>query len=328
MFKMAEKINNLKLKSKTYSARFLEAGVVRYGDEMVLIRNENLMNIAYSFKGIPVIIGHQNLDNENIENLAVGYISKVYMESDGWAWCDFNITNEKAKNLIENGYSVSCAYIPTKTGTGGIYHNISYGEEIIEGKAMHIALVSNPRYEDALIIENSLKEKKKMKIFKFGKKEEVKNSAEEIQEEELQNSFIDIDGEKVPVSKLIEVYNEVQESKKEKLLDANDEIIINDNGDKVKVSELVNAYKEKDKMKKTKEEEDTEEEKKKMMAKKKEEKKNSNEDSEKDFNELKNARTKAEVENSKKAVETYKSSAEKYKEGEKRYGSPQVINQK
>jgi hypothetical protein len=311
--------NNLKLKSKTYSARFLEAGVVKYGNDTVLIKNENLMNVARSFKGIPVIIEHKKINENNIKDLAVGYISRTYFnELDGWAWCDFNITDEKAKALIENGYSVSCAYIPTKKGVGGVYHNIPYKEEIIGGEGTHLALVSNPRYEEAIILENSKQlEKKTMKIFKFKKKEEIKEKVqEEIIENELENSLVEIDGEKVEVSKLIEIYNEKKEAEKkaeeekQNTLSAEDEVEIN--GEKVQVSELVNAYKEK----------------KSECKEKKEKKKEDEKKNQADFNELKNAKKKAEVQNSEVEVKEYKTDAERYAEGQERYGSPQVINEK
>lgn len=327
-----EKISNLK--AKTYEARFLEAGIVKYNKETVLIKKQNLFGIAISFKGCPIFINHQsiNKDEKDLKNKSVGHISKIYLRDDGWAWCDFIITNKKAVDLIESGYSISCAYIPETFGIGGKYHNIAYDREIITAKGTHIAVVKNPRYEDVIVYENSKKKGNNMikKIFRFKSKEkkEVNNSQEEIIENELENSLVEIDGEKVEVSKLIEVYNNKKEEErkieeeKQNTLNEDDEVIINKKGDKVKVSELINSYNEyKNKCS----------EKAEMEKKNKEEEKKEKEEEKKnalvDFEKIKNKKVESELKNSKKETKKYVSDKEKYELGAKLYGPIQsVIN--
>jgi hypothetical protein len=145
-----------KLQAKTYSCRFLEAGVVKYDNEMVYISQENLMQIAEAFKGTPMVIDHQDINVSNADELKFGHALNIRKGEDGWAWCDFTSDSDEAINLINEGWSVSCAYVPTKTADAGVYHNIPYDREILEAKALHIAIVQKPRYEKALVFENSL----------------------------------------------------------------------------------------------------------------------------------------------------------------------------
>lgn len=235
---------NPKLKAQSFKARFLEKGVVKYEDEMVLIKPDNLMNIANDFKGAHVIIDHQNI-NLNNANEIVGYITNVwYNEEDGWAWCDFTVNNEEAINLINKGYSVSCAYIP-EFAQGGTYHNIPYDQEIIGCEALHLAIVENPRYEDAIILQNSIKNKI-MTIFKF-KKDKVENKVE-VKEIDLESAMFEIEeGKNVSISDMVTIYKnaknaEEEEKKKEEAkVNAEDEFEID--GKMVKVSELAACYK-------------------------------------------------------------------------------------
>lgn len=316
-------IDNPKLKAQTYKARFLEKGVVKYKEELVLIKPENLMKIAQDFKGAHVIIDHQDINENNIEEI-VGYINNVWFnEEDGWAWCDFTVNNAEAINLINNGYSVSCAYIPEYT-QGGSYHNIPYEREIIGGEAIHLAIVESPRYEDALIIKNSIK-KKVMNIFKLKKEEKVENSVNEIELESLENSIFEIEGEQVPLSNMVEAYkNSKEEEKKEeeKKMNADDEVEVD--GEMVKVSELASAYKAAKKAAKNAEEEEkkkAEEEKKNEEEEEKEIKKNSA-----DFEKIKAAKEQVEngVEVSSKTKKIFLEK-DAFAAGAARYGSPQKV---
>lgn len=320
-----EKKENSILKAESYKARFLEAGVVKYDEEMVLIKPENLMNIADKFKGAYVVIGHKDL-SENESDQIVGYISKVWFE-DGWAWCDFTVNNEEAINLINNkNYSVSCAYYAKYT-VGGTYHNIPYDKEIVDGDAIHLAIVDKPRYEEALILKNSIKNKV-MTIFKF-KKEEKKENSVETKEIALENAMFEIEeGSTIPVSEMIEAYKNAKEEEKRKeeeekaKVNADDEFEID--GKMVKVKELASAYKSKIKKneedeelaKKEKEEIKVNEEKEKEEEEK-EIKKNS-----KDFEELENARSVIENSSDKKSVKI-STDISQFALGKALYGSPQ-----
>lgn len=256
-------ITNPKLKAQTFKARFLEKGVVKYDDEMVLIKPDNLMAIAMDFKGAHVIIDHQDVSEDDAKEKIVGYINNVWLGDDGWAWCDFTVNSEEAITLINQGYSVSCAYYP-KYAEGGTYHNIPFDREIVGGEAIHLAIVKNPRYEDAIILKNSIN--KIMTIFKF-KKEKKENSAE-VKEIELENAMFEIEeGENVSVAEMVEAYknskkNEKEEEEKENecepKVNADDEYEVD--GEMIKVSELASAYKASKKKNEAEEEEKKKEE--------------------------------------------------------------------
>jgi ribosomal protein L12E/L44/L45/RPP1/RPP2 len=242
-------IDNQKLKANTYKARFLEAGLVKYGNEMVLIKQENLYKIASKFKGCKVIIDHDFSVDENNTDKIIGYITNIWMEQDGWAWCDFTVNDSKAISLIDQGYSVSCAYEPVTINLGGVKNNVPYDKEVIdivENDAItHLAIVKTPRYEGATILQNGIDNinKKIMNIFKFGKTKEAEKSFNEIDRD---NSFFEIDGKEVAMAELEEVYknsleNKVEEACKKAMVNADDEFDVD--GTMVKVSDMANAYK-------------------------------------------------------------------------------------
>ena len=108
--------------------------------------------------GVPVIINHKDLNNDNVDNERVGVVNSVwYDEKDGWYWCDGIIWNETAQNLItDQNWSVSCSYdVKTANDEGGSENNIKYDMEFLDGVFTHLALVNNPRYERANIVFNS-----------------------------------------------------------------------------------------------------------------------------------------------------------------------------
>lgn len=280
-------IDNPKLRAQTFKARFLEAGVVRYEDEMVLIRPESLMTMAQKFKGAKVIIDHIDVDANNTEDI-VGYINNVWTE-DGWAWCDFTVNDIDAINLINEGYSVSCAYLPIATGSAGTKNNVPYDREIIDveedDEVTHLAIVKNPRYEDAIILKNSIKNKMK-NIFKLTSKKEVKENA--VKEIDLETAAFEIDGEEVAVSNLMSAYKNQKDKEEEKenegdhadkmKINADDEFDVD--GEMIKVSEMAKAYKAakknaEEEEKKNAEEEEKKENEEKEEKEKKEAKKNS-----------------------------------------------------
>lgn len=121
--------------------------------------------------GVPVIINHKNLNENNADEERVGVVNSVwYDDKDGWYWCDGIIWDETAQNLItDKDWSVSCSYdVKTANDEGGSENNIKYDMEFLDGVFTHLALVNNPRYERANIVFNSktefVKESKQMDI--------------------------------------------------------------------------------------------------------------------------------------------------------------------
>lgn len=147
--------------AKCYRAvNFIEKGVCTYQDEVVYISQETLQKCVRDIKGKPVIIKHQRgINPDNMQQHAVGYVTGTRFDdfSAGFS-CDFVLFDEEAKELISKGWSVSCAYMPKAFGQGGTWHNTAYDREITDLEFTHLALVPDPRYEDAKVYENSREE--------------------------------------------------------------------------------------------------------------------------------------------------------------------------
>lgn len=145
-------------KGRHFTSRFLEAGLVSYGqDRMYLLRKETIDKFIGSMVGCPVIIKHADVKDSNVKDLSVGNISKVWFnDADGWFYCEGVLTDKDAVRLVEQGQSVSCGYhVLDKDIGGGIWHDIPYDAEILNGDFEHLAIVDNPRYRDANILLNS-----------------------------------------------------------------------------------------------------------------------------------------------------------------------------
>lgn len=145
-------------KGRHFTSRFLEAGIVSYGKNHVyLITKETIDKFVQTMVGCPVIIKHADVNDANVKDLSVGNISKVWFDDkDGWFYCEGVLTDKEAVRLVEQGQSVSCGYrVLDKDLSGGIWHDIPYNAEILNGDFEHLAIVDNPRYRDANILLNS-----------------------------------------------------------------------------------------------------------------------------------------------------------------------------
>lgn len=150
-------------RGRYFKSRFIEAGLVQYDFGLCLLTKENLDKFVQGFVGCPVIIDHNEVYDNNAEDLRVGTVSRVWFdETDGYYWCEGIIWDEKALDLILNkGWSVSCQYDITEIDEqGGIHNGIEFDKTILNGSFEHLALVDAPRYEAALIAVNSAGKKK------------------------------------------------------------------------------------------------------------------------------------------------------------------------
>lgn len=148
-------------KGQTYRAKFISAGAVGYKDGVYFLSQDSLDSFAWTLKGCPVVIGHQDIeDTKDMKEKAVGYVSNVdRCESGDW-YADFVIFEEKAINKIANGDVpyVSCAYRADLTTDNCDINNVKYKKRIIGGEMLHLALVKNPRYNGTDIWRNSTDE--------------------------------------------------------------------------------------------------------------------------------------------------------------------------
>lgn len=151
---------NAKQMPKTYMARHMKEGLARYeeedGEDVILVRNEALRKMCDSMQGVPVYVHHQDVDMENLQQQADGYVSRCfYNENDGWWWAEFVAVSDEAHDAIAKGWQVSNAYgfeevdVRNESGT---YINVPYNREILNGEYNHLGIVPNPRYEDSVIM--------------------------------------------------------------------------------------------------------------------------------------------------------------------------------
>ena len=146
-------------KGRRFESRFLQAGLVKYSFGVCLLSKEVIDRFAYKFVGCPVIIDHKDITDANAKDERVGVISKVwYNDFDGWFWCEGIVFDDEAISLIKDkGYNVSCQYNIddyTENTANALHNGNPYDITILDGTPEHLAIVKNPRYEEALIAVN------------------------------------------------------------------------------------------------------------------------------------------------------------------------------
>ena len=220
-------ITNSKDFPKRYFVRHIKEGPVHYlekgEDKIYLVKDEALKKMNASFEGKPVYIKH--VDEVNMDTLkedANGYVVKsFYNEFDGAWWAEI-IADDEAQGFIEKGWAVSNAYLPTELGSGGVYHDIDYDKEVKNGVYEHLAIVDNPRYEEAVIMTPD-----EFKDFNEGRKaelEKLKNSKEKKMLSEEEKTEL-LDSLKNSLAELVKdtVKNAIEEKKEEDMKNAEDE---------------------------------------------------------------------------------------------------------
>lgn len=181
-------------KGKHFVSRFIEPGAVSYGDAGVLkVSKEALDRFIQSFVACPVIIKHKTLTNSNIDEERVGVVNSVWYEpKDGWFYCDGVIWKDEAIDKIEDGWSVSCTYNMTdSTGDSGEWHNMHYDDELVNGVFEHLAIVPNPRYEEATILLNSKEEDNNMLLKLFNGKKSNEEKSEMVDKNALKDKLLE-----------------------------------------------------------------------------------------------------------------------------------------
>lgn len=150
-------------KGRKFVSKFIQPGLVKIeGHGIVLLRKETLDESLPTIVGSPVIIQHKDVTEENANELRCGVIANAYFnQPDGWYYVDGIIWDEKAQELINKGWSVSCSYdFLAFNDEGGEENNIHYDKEFTQLNFTHLAIVDNPRYERANIVFNSKDEEK------------------------------------------------------------------------------------------------------------------------------------------------------------------------
>lgn len=158
------RVNGATINGKRFSARFIEPGLVSYEERNLgisLLRKETIDKYLDTIVGKPVTIEHPRHMGGGERYNQVGKIDMAeYSAKDGWYWCGGELTDDKAVELVNSGHSVSCGYtIPkgeSSLGKGGRRNRVRYDNEITNLHFDHLAIVTNPRYEEAGIRLNSV----------------------------------------------------------------------------------------------------------------------------------------------------------------------------
>lgn len=142
----------------TYRARFIVAGAVGYADGVYYLGQCAIDSFAYTLKGKPVVMGHQDIvDEKDMKKKAVGYVSQVDRDEEGGWWADFVVFDSDANEAISDGKApyVSCAYRADLSEDDLTINNVKYKKRIEGGEMLHLALVKNPRYNGTEVWRNS-----------------------------------------------------------------------------------------------------------------------------------------------------------------------------
>ena len=182
---------------------FMVGGLVSYedtGDGVFLLKKETLDRMMPTIEGRPVILGHKTITLDNLEDNAVGYVTKGWFNTEtGQFDCEILVKDSDVYEDIKNGNNkVSSAYQVTKLGDGGKYLGQDYEAEILDGTFTHLAIVDNPRYPDAKILINSLNGEQEMGLFNLKNNDAIEITAEDTVEYmgktysigELVNSYV------------------------------------------------------------------------------------------------------------------------------------------
>ena len=263
---MLKFFHNAKEEPKIFYCRHIAPGVCAYADETILIGEEALKEMDKTFAGKPIYVNHQKVNLDNLQQEADGYVAEsFYLPEDGSHWAKMIIVSDKGHEAIRKGWKVSNAYVPDEFGIGGEWHNVPYNREVMKAHYTHLALVDNPRYEEATVLtpedfkqykeekraqlkslENSKQTKGEGKMFNLFKKTAVTSSDDlsKVMVELSNGSAVSI-GEMVnSVEEKIKAEEEKKSAKKNALSDVL-EGVVKVNGEEMTVKDLVKEYESK-----------------------------------------------------------------------------------
>ena len=68
-------------KGRKFQSRFIEQGLCSYkgnGGKVILVKKETLDKFINTMIGVPVIINHQDVTDDNVKEVGVGFVSDVW----------------------------------------------------------------------------------------------------------------------------------------------------------------------------------------------------------------------------------------------------------
>ena len=253
---------------KTIKIPAMRKGLVQYPNEVILVNQACLEQLAKTSHGIPVVIEHPGvkLDPESIKDVPIhGRVADMHYDQDSDEWSvHFVVDTEEAVTKLKSGWGVSTAWFGDKYAGAGTYNAVSYDRELLAGHYEHLAIVKDPRYEMAQgpVFYNS-----KNDLANAAKKDTIntdlqktgsttmlfklfKTIREEIRTNENEQYMLNIAGQDVPLSNVLEEMKSMEEKKNEedkkkeeaKAKTLNGEDMVEHNGEKISVNELVEKY--------------------------------------------------------------------------------------
>ncbi|MCK4793510.1 MAG: DUF2213 domain-containing protein, partial [Desulfobacteraceae bacterium] len=154
------------IRPKRYECRFMAPGLTNYpgedgnGDEMWYLSRNMMNKMQDSFVGCPVVVEARHdggAGPDNFKEVAVGVVSDIYTDKDGWDCAKFIVWDGAVQGAIEDqGYNVSCTYNTMEYDPGGVLNAINYDHEVTDAEYIHLAIVAAPRQTGSRIFINSL----------------------------------------------------------------------------------------------------------------------------------------------------------------------------
>jgi len=237
-------------------------GVAEYQDPKsgayrVFVNENTIRAMDKSFEGRPLFVAHVDGVDDDVDELSKetdGWVMEsFYNKADGKHWTKFIITSKKAHAAVQQGYRLSNCYVATSFGPGGTWNGVSYQKEVKGGEYEHLALVSDPRYEESVVLtpeefkkyneqhlanleKISNSKGKKMKL-DFFKREKVTNSADLA----LMSVLLPKSNREITVEKMVNELDEYEVAKATpRELDMAAMVEVGDS--KMTITELVAAY--------------------------------------------------------------------------------------
>lgn len=262
---MKKLFSNAKQDPRIFYAKHIAPGICGYEDETVFLGEDALRKMDKTFAGKPIYVNHQKVNLENLQEEADGYVvESFYLPEDGAHWTKNIVVSDKGHEAIGKGWAVSNAYIPDEFGAGGEWHNVPYDREITDAHYTHLAIVENPRYEEAVIMTPE-----EFKTYKESKREQLKqlensknqqgekrmpwklfDRKEKTNSDEISKTMVELsNGSTVSIGEMINAVEEDIKAK-EKKDKCNEEILektVKVNGEDMKVSDLVAEFEKKSK---------------------------------------------------------------------------------
>ena len=183
-------------------------GVAEYGEPgkdafRIFINEDTIRKMNPSFAGRPIFVEHVDEVDPNLSDLrkeADGWVvDSFYNAADGKTWAKFIVVSEIGLSAIRRGWKLSNAYVPKSFGDGGLWNGVSYQKEVTSAEFEHLAIVSNPRYEESVIMSpdqfKAYNEEKTTELKKFAnsKKGETKMGFSIFKKQKVENS-LDLEG--------------------------------------------------------------------------------------------------------------------------------------